>query len=65
MKSVVCVCVCVCCVYVQVLVSKDGDQWVLVLDYSRLKCFSTQRLFFPKMAIKSGKFLKFFALSHA
>ena len=47
------VCVCVCGVCVQVWVSPDGDQWTTILDYSRLKCYSTQRLFFSKMAIRS------------
>jgi hypothetical protein len=39
-------------------VSRDGDQWTMVLDYSRLKCFSVQRLFFPKMAIRYVRILQ-------
>ena len=38
--------------WLQMWVSRDGDLWTMVLDYSRLKCFSVQRLFFPKMAIR-------------
>ena len=40
-------------IFMQIWVSKDGRQWVTVLDYSRLKCYSVQRLFFTKMAIRS------------
>ncbi|CAI8052524.1 BTB/POZ domain-containing protein 9, partial [Geodia barretti] len=39
-------------------VSRDGDLWTMVLDYSRLKCFSVQRLFFPKMAIRYVRILQ-------
>ena len=36
----------------QVWVSRDGNHWVTILDYSRLKCYSVQRLFFTKMGIR-------------
>ena len=42
-------------VYMQVWVSTDGNQWITILDYSRLKCYARQRLFFAKMAIRLGR----------
>ena len=33
-------------------VSKDDLQWIRVIDYSFLKCYSTQQLYFPKQAVK-------------
>lgn len=46
----------------QICVSKDGHQWVTVFDYSTLKCLSTQKLFFTKMAIRSEVYC--FSLKH-
>ena len=42
----------------QVWVSKDGDDWITIINYSRLKCYAKQRLFFAKMAIKYLKILQ-------
>ena len=33
-------------------VSKDDFQWIRVIDYSYLRCYSTQQLYFPKQAVK-------------
>lgn len=33
-------------------VSKDEFQWIRVIDYSYLRCYSTQQLYFPKQAVK-------------
>ena len=33
-------------------VSKDGSHWVTVVNYSSLKCYSIQQLFFPKLAAR-------------
>ena len=32
--------------------SKDGSHWVPVVDYSSLKCYSLQQLYFPKLAAR-------------
>jgi hypothetical protein len=42
----------------QVWVSTDGNQWITILDYSRLKCYARQRLFFAKMAIRYLRILQ-------
>jgi hypothetical protein len=42
----------------QVWVSRDGDQWTTILDYSRLKCYSVQKLLFRKMAIRYVRLLQ-------
>ena len=34
--------------FLQVWVSRDGDQLITIVDYTRLKCYSLQRLFFRK-----------------
>ena len=33
-------------------VSRDLYQWIRVLNYSNLKCYSMQQLYFPKQAVK-------------
>ena len=33
-------------------VSKDEFQWIRVVDYSYLRCYSTQQLYFPKQAVR-------------
>lgn len=32
--------------------SKDGSHWVTVVNYSTLKCYSLQQLYFPKLAVR-------------
>ena len=38
-------------------VSKDDFQWIRVIDYSYLRCYSTQQLYFPKQAVKYVMYL--------
>ena len=33
-------------------VSKDGKQWVCVVNHARIKCYSLQKLHFPKQAAR-------------
>ncbi len=36
----------------RVEVAKENSKWVTVIDYSSLRCYSTQQLYFPKQAVR-------------
>lgn len=33
-------------------VSKDGDNWMCVVNHARIKCYALQKLYFPKQAAR-------------